>query len=364
MAPLTSGAAALAQPPKDVHMLVGTYTSGESKGIYVYKFNTATGKSEQVSVAEGLKDPSFVAVAPNGKFVYAVSESKSSVYAFAWDAAVGKLTLLNEQPVGSGGPCQLSIDKGGRHIITANYGGGSLSVLPINADGTAGAAVQVISQKGSGPVTSRQKEPHVHQIVFSPQGTKVFATDLGTDKIMIYDYNPDAAQPLTPAKVPFVSITPGGGPRHLVFHPDGKHAYVVHEISGHVTAFEYRVGRLDAVQTISSNTADYKGDNFGSADIHISPDGKFLYMTNRGDLNNIAIYSISRANGKLTLVGHEPSGGKGPRNFLITKNGDFLLSANQATNNIVVFKRDKVTGKLKDTGENIKVPAPVCVIIP
>ncbi|UYQ91021.1 lactonase family protein [Chitinophaga horti] len=345
-------------------MLVGTYTSGESKGIYVYKLDTKTGKATLSGVAEGLKDPSFVAVAPNGKHVYAVSESKSSVYAFDFDKTAGKLQLLNEQPVGSGGPCHVNIDKDGKFVFTGNYGAGSLSVLPIQANGKVGAPVQVIEQTGSGPNKSRQSEPHVHQVVFSPDGKQVFVPDLGTDKIMMYDFTPSAEKPLSPSKQPFATIAPGGGPRHFTFHPDGKHAYIVHEITGHVTAFEYADRQLKAIQTISTSTADYKGSNFSSADIHISPDGKFLYMSNRGDLNNIAIFSIEEGSGQLTLVGHQSVKGRNPRNFMITPDGGLILVANQDTNNIIVFRRDKTTGKLTETGETIAVPAPVCVILP
>ncbi|MCK7556071.1 lactonase family protein [Chitinophaga sedimenti] len=343
-------------------MLIGTYTSGESKGIYVYKLNTTTGKAEPVSVAEGLKDPSFVTVAPNGKFVYAASESRNSVYALSFDKASGKLQLLNEEKVGSGGPAHINMDKGGKFVFTGNYGGGSLSVLPVKADGHVGAPVQVIQMKGSGPDKARQREPHVHQVTFSPDGKQVFAPDLGTDKIMMYDFNPAAKEPLTPSAQPFAAIAPGGGPRHLVFHPNGKTAYIVHEMTGFVTAFTYADRKLTPIQTISTNTADYKGSNFGSADIHISPDGKYLYMTNRGDLNNIAIFKIDH--GKLSLVGHESTQGKGPRNFMITPDGGLLLVANQQTNNIVVFRRDKHTGKLSDAGQTISVPAPVCVVLP
>lgn len=361
--PLSSGAA---WPPeqaraKDIFLLTGTYTSGQSKGIYVYKLNTVTGATEPVSVAEGLKDPSFLAVAPDKKHVYAVSESKSSVYAFTFDAVTGKLILLNEQSVEGNGPCHITIDKSGKYAFAANYGGGSLSVLPILADGAVGKPVQLIQMRGSGVVASRQKEPHVHQSVFSPDGKQLFVSDLGTDKIMIYDFHPGAATPLTPSAQPFVSITPGGGPRHLVFHPDGKHAYVVHEISGHVTAFTYSKGKLAAFQTIATGTPDYKGDNFGSADIHITADGRFLYMSNRGDQNNIAVFSIEKSTGKLTLVGHEPTQGQGPRNFLIAPGGHILLVANQNGNNIVVFERDAVTGKLKDVGKTVSVPSPVCL---
>lgn len=354
------------QQPASQFLFVGTYTSGESEGIYVYKFDPATGLFTHVSTAKGLSNPSFLTIAPDKKHVYAVSEfgkdRTGSVYAFSFDAASGQLQLLDQQDGVGSGPCHINMDKAGKFAITGNYAGGSVSVMPIQADGTVGATAQTIIHTGSSIVASRQQAPHVHSINFSPDGKQVFVPDLGIDKIMVYDFlasHPIA--PLRPAAVPSVSIEPGGGPRHFTFHPNGRHAYVVHEISGKVTAFRYGNGALEPVQTISGAPADYKGTVFSSADIHVSPDGKHLYMSNRGELNNISIFTIDAATGKLALTGHQPSGGKHPRNFLIHPSGKYLLAANQNGHNIVVFSRDAATGLLTPTGQEIKVPSPVCL---
>lgn len=351
---------------KTQFLFVGTYTSGESEGIYVYKLDPATGQFNHVSTAKGLSNPSFLVVAPDKKHVYAVSESgknrTGSVYGFSFDAASAQLTLLNQQDGVGSGPCHINIDRQGKFTITGNYAGGSISVMPIQPDFSVGTTAQTIIHSGSSVVESRQKAPHVHSINFSPDGKQVFVPDLGTDKIMIYDFNPaHNITPLRPSATPFVSIEPGGGPRHFTFSPNGKFAYVVHEISGKVTAFRYENGSLQPLQTISGAPADYTGTVFSSADIHISPDGKHLYMSNRGELNNISIFSIDAKTGNLTLTGHQPSGGKHPRNFMIDPSGEYLLAANQNGNNIVVFRRDAATGALTPTGQEIKVPSPVCL---
>lgn len=346
------------------YLLVGTYTDTGSEGIYVYKFNGANGELTPVSTASGLNNPSFLVVAPDKKHVYAVSETGNGgkVYALSFDRTNGRLTLLNEQPAGGDSPCYINIDSAARNVLVGNYRGGSLSVLPVKEDGSIAAPVQTIQHTGSSIVESRQKEPHVHAVVFSPDGQQLFVPDLGIDKIVVYNYNyENAFQPLTPGTPPAVGIRPGGGPRHLVFHPDGQYAYIVHEISGHITCFDYSSGKLVPFQMVSSVPASYKGDNASGADIHISPDGKFLYMSNRGDLNNLAIFRISAGSGKLTLAAHQSTKGKSPRNFMIDPSGDYLLVANQDSNNIVVFKRNKATGRLTATGQEISVPKPVCL---
>jgi 6-phosphogluconolactonase len=351
---------------KKQFLFVGTYTSGESEGIYVYEFNPATGQFNHVSTAKGLSNPSFLTVAPDKKHLYAVSEfgkdRAGSVYAFSFNPAAGQLSLLNQQDGVGNGPCHISMDPAGKFAITGNYAGGSISVMPVRADGSVGPAAQTILHAGSSIVESRQKGPHVHSINFSPDGKQVFVPDLGTDKIMVYDFSEGhAIAPLRPASTPFVSVEPGGGPRHFTFSPNGQFAYVVHEISGKVTAFRYKNGTLLPLQTISGAPADYEGTVFSSADIHVSPDGRHLYMSNRGELNNISIFSINAQTGQLTLTGHQPSGGRHPRNFMIDPSGQYLLAANQNGNNIVVFRRDAATGLLTPTGQEIKVPNPVCL---
>lgn len=356
-----------AQQPADslvTYLLTGTYTDSGSEGIYVYRFDPANGELVHISTASGLDNPSFLVVAPDRRHVYAVSESgeNGKAYAFSFDPATGLLSLLNEQPSGGAGPCYINIDSASKNVLVGNYGGGSLSVLPVKEDGSLAAPVQTIQHTGSSIVESRQQEPHIHAAVFSPDGCQLFVTDLGIDKIVVYNYNyENAFQPLMPGTPPAVGIRPGGGPRHFVFHPNGQYAYVVHEISGHITCFDYTTGKLVPFQLVASTPASYKGNNASGADIHISPDGKFLYMSNRGDLNNLAIFRIDARSGKLSLVGHQSTKGKSPRNFMIDPSGSYLLVANQDSNNIVVFKRNKTTGRLTATGHEVSVPKPVCL---
>ncbi|MFD2885543.1 lactonase family protein [Chitinophaga cymbidii] len=355
------------QQPADtatIYLLAGTYTDTGSEGIYVYKFDRHTGALTPVDTASGLSNPSFLVVAPDKKHVYAVGETGDAgkVYALSFDPANGKLQLLNEQPAGGDGPCHINIDSASRNVLVGNYGGGSLSVLPVKEDGSLAAPVQTIQHTGSSIVESRQKAPHVHAVIFSPDGKQLFVPDLGIDKIVVYNYNyENAFQPLTPGTPPAVGIRPGGGPRHFVFHPNGQHAYVVHEISGHITCFHYDTSRLIPFQMVASTPASYKGNKASGADIHISPDGKFLYMSNRGDLNNLAIFRIDARSGKLTPAGHQSTKGKSPRNFLIDPSGAYLLVANQDSDNIIVFKRNKSTGRLTATGQEVSIPKPVCL---
>ncbi|MBO9150963.1 lactonase family protein [Chitinophaga sp. GCM10012297] len=350
---------------KNQFLIVGTYTNAGSKGIYVFRKDAVTGRFIPTDTAGGVPNPSFLTLSPDKQFLYAVSEfskdSTGSAFSYAFDRNAGTLQLINHQLTGAG-PCHISTDAANRFVFTGNYNGGSLTVLPVQADGSLAAAVQQIVHQGSGPVASRQKTPHVHSANFSPDGKQLLVPDLGTDKVMIYDFEPSRKmRPLQPAAQPFASVEPGGGPRHLVFHPNGRYAYLVLEISGKTAAFSYANGHLALLQTISGAPADYKGSSFGSADIHVSPDGKFLYMSSRGDLSNLSIYRISEKDGTLFLIGHQPTLGKEPRNFLITPDGQYLLAANQKSNTIVVFKRDLNTGLLTATGEELAVPTPVCL---
>ncbi len=244
--------------------------------------------------------------------------------------------------------------------VVANYSGGSLSALPIQADGSLAPAAQVIQHYGRGADSMRQEKAHVHSAFFTPGDHFILSADLGMDKIMIYHFNANAMQPLSDAKDSFVSVLPGSGPRHLAFHPAKPYVYAIEELSGTVEVYSYSNDRLTHKQRISSNPADFKG-NKGSADIHVSPNGRFLYASNRGDANTIAIYAIDTATGKLQIKGFQPVLGKHPRNFIIDPAGHFLLVANRDTDNIVVFRIDDETGLLKATGIQIDIPNPVCL---
>ena len=368
------------QSKDEQYLIVGTYTrpntKNPSEGIYVYKFNTNTGEFSAVSKATGIKNPSFLTVSPNQKFVYAVTEtSDGSVTAYSFDKKSGNLTKLNTQSSGGADPCHISIDKTGKWVLAGNYSGGNLSILPVEADGSLRKATQTINHEGNGPNKNRQEKPHVHSVNIAPNNRDIFVPDLGIDKIMTYSLDAKNGK-LLEGKPAFTKVVDGSGPRHFTVHPNGKFAYVIQELSSTVTAFNYASGKLTPFQTITTLAQDFKDKNKSfCADIHISPDGKFLYGSNRyvdaGNKNGIfaptnttdtiVMYSIDQKTGKLTYLGNEPVLGKIPRNFMITPNGKFVLVANQETDNIVIFKRDAKTGKLSPTGKQIEVPVPVCL---
>jgi 6-phosphogluconolactonase len=346
------------------YLLIGTYTKKQSEGIYVYAFNNRTGKLRHVSTTKGVDNPSYLAIAPDKKHVYAVNESGSertgSVSALQLEHSTGQLELLNQQPSGGDGPCYINTDGDGTHVLVGNYAGGSLSVLPVQPGGKVGPPLQTIQHTGSSVNKNRQEKPHVHCVEFSPDHQFLFVPDLGIDKVGVYKYDPSSPLLLQEANPSYAALPPGSGPRHITFHPDGKWAYVIHELDGKVTVFRYEEGKLMPVQTVSTLPAAYKGTISG-ADIHVSPDGRFLYASNRGDLNNIVYYAIDAKTGKLLRKGQQSTGGKTPRNFVIDPSGNFLLAANHDTDNIVVFKRNQVTGAIKPTGEEINISMPVCL---
>ncbi len=348
----------------EAFLLIGTYTStsaGKSEGIYVYKFNTATGEAVQVSKAI-TENPSYLAVSPDQRFVYAVNEGardKGSISAFSFDKQMGSLEFLNSQPSGGDHPCYVSIDQTGKWVSSANYSGGSFAVFPAGKDGKLGSPTAVIKHEGYSVNTERQTAPHVHATVFSRDNKFLFVPDLGIDKVMIYSFNARNGR-LTPAKIPFHLTEPGAGPRHFEFSPDGRYAYLMEEMTGSISAYNYQKGELHLLQNISALPGDYTG-TVGSADIHVSPDGKFLYASNRGESNTIAIFKINPATGMLAPVGHQSTLGKTPRNFNFDPTGNFLLVANQNSDEIVVFKIDRETGLLTDTQKRIEVGKPVCI---
>lgn len=339
------------------YLLIGTYTNGGSEGIYVYKFNLLTGEFSAVSKAWA-SNPSFLVVSPGEKFVYAVNENQpGGISSFSFDKSNGKLTELNRQPSGGDHPCYITTDKKGHWVIAGNYSGGNFSILAVNKDGSLGGPVQTINHQGSSINKERQEKSHVHATVFSPDGKYLFVPDLGMDKIMIYKFNPKKGK-VSSHTVPFTATKPGSGPRHFDFHPSGKWAYLMEELSGTVSVFRHRKGKLAVIQNITSLPPGYHG-SAGSADIHVAPDGKFLYCSNRGESNSIAIFSIDEKTGKLNPSGFQSTMGSKPRNFSIDPQGNFLLVANQGSNEIVIFKRN--AGLLEDTGKRISVPSPVCL---
>jgi 6-phosphogluconolactonase len=355
---------AMAQSEKDksYYLLVGTYTNeAKSNGIHVYTFNSETGDFEEKSKITDIKNPSYLAVSNDGKNVYAVSEAGDGkgVNAFSFDASSGALTFLNGGSAGGNGPCYVSVDDRKQTVFTGNYGGGSLSATKLNEDGSLASDPQVIQHEGSSVNQSRQDQAHVHSVVLSPDNRYLMVPDLGTDKVNVYRYGPKNARPLAPASPAFASVNPGGGPRHLTFHPNGKYAYLILEMDAAIAAFDYKDGKLTQVQTITMLAPGFNG-KVGAADIHISPDGRFLYGSNRGEANDIVIYAIGK-NGQLSYAGRESSLINTPRNFAIDPTGNFLLVANQNGNDIVIFKRDKESGLLTSSGQRIQVDKPVCL---
>ncbi len=344
----------------DYHLLIGTYANQDkSNGIHVYRFNTESGSFESVGEPTPLLNSSYLAISKDRKNVYAVGEGgQGSVNAYSFNPMDGKLAFLNSVP--SAGPCYVSVDNQKKFVFAGNYGGGSVVSVPLNADGSFRTAdVQEIQHEGKSVITDRQEKPHVHSVVLSPDQQYLLVPDLGVDKVYQYRIDVSKGEALSPAKIPFATVKPGGGPRHLAFHPNGKHAYLALELVADVAVFDYKDGNLDLKQTISMLAPGFNG-KVSAADIHTSPDGKFLYASNRGDADQIAIYAIGKA-GKLSLVGHQSVLGKTPRNFVIDPTGRFLLAANQNTNDVVIFKRDKKTGLLTQTGKKILVDKPVCL---
>lgn len=353
---------------KKPYLIVGTYTeTDQSSGVFVYSFDTKTGNIKAVDSAVS-SNPSFVAVAPNKKTIYVVNENADStlrdggaVSSFAFNKANGSLKQTSTQPSGGAHPCYVTVSNNGKWLFAANYSSGTFSEFPLNADATIGVAVNNIRHFGKGANKDRQEGPHVHGTFLTSDNKLLLVPDLGTDKIMLYDFNAGTGK-LTEAKNPYIAFPGGSGPRHIAFHPSQKYLYVIQELTGSVAAFRFNASarKADLFQTISTVPDNFKGD-IGSADIHVSPDGKFLYGSNRGESNTIAIYSINQATGILTLKGFQSVLGIAPRNFNFDPTGNFLLVANQRSNEIVVFKVNHQTGLLTDTGKRMKVHAPVCI---
>jgi 6-phosphogluconolactonase len=346
---------------------VGTYTGGPSKGIYRFEMDPATGKLTAGALAGEAANPSFLAIHPSRRFLYAVSEVETlggkktgGVSAFAINPKTGDLTLLNQQPSKGGGPCHLVVDHEGKHVLVANYGGGSASALPIQADGRLDEASGFVQHRGTSVNPQRQEGPHAHSINLDAANRFAFVADLGLDKVLIYHYDSGKGE-LTPNDPPAAAVDPGAGPRHFAFHPTGRFAYVINELQSTVTAFRYDSdqGSLKPLQTISTLPKGFKGNSW-TAEVQVHPSGKFLYGSNRGH-DSVAVFSVDTQTGELTLVGHQGSQIKTPRNFGIDPTGTFLLVANQDGNSIVVFRIDPKTGELNPTETRVEVPKPVCV---
>lgn len=352
------------------YLFIGTYTLGAnnsangSKGIYVYDFDAATGDMKPLSTAEA-ENPSYLALSPKGDALYCTDETSGqkpgAVSAFSFDKKTGQLQFLDKQASGGDGPCYVAVDARRKWLMVANYMGGSLAALPIHADGSIGPAAEIIQHTGKSVNPQRQDRPHVHSTTFTPDDHFLIVADLGTDQLSIYRFYPNAPLfPLTSPDDSVVSVKPGSGPRHIAFYPGKPWVYLLDEMGGAIDAFQYNEGKLTPFQHISSHPAEFKGA-MGSADIHVAPGGKFLYASNRGDANSIALFSVDTTNGMLTSIGFQSTLGSTPRNFIIDPTGQWLLVANQRTNNVVLFHIDPSTGQLKAEGRPLEIPAPVCL---
>lgn len=338
-------------------LVIGTYTSNNSsKGIYIYDFNLSNGEVQEVSAAKA-GNPSYQAIDQKGNFVYSVNESdEGKISAFRYDRSGGSLSLVNQQSNNGSAPCYVSIDKTGKWLFAGNYSSGNLTVHPIKPDGSIGSIQQVVQHNGSGPNKNRQQSPHVHCTYLAPDNRFLYVPDLGTDKVMIYPFNAQTGK-LNEEKSNAITIPAGGGPRHIVFTKNGKLGYIIEELSGAITVVARKGNQHSILQRINNLPAQYNG---ASADIHLSPDERFLYTSHRGN-STIQIHRRDTQTGRLSFVAEQSTNGNFPRNFTIHPSGKWLLAANQKSNDITIFKRDVQTGLLTATQQRISVPAPVCL---
>ena len=352
---------------------VGTYTGPQSKGIYLYKLKTEDLEVAQnvtlvpLGLAAETQNPSFLEIDPKRRLVFAVGEMEQfdgqrsgAVSAFSIDAATGKLALINQVPSMGGGPCHLALDRERRHVLVANYGSGSVSVIRIGEDGRLGDATDVKQHSGKSVNPNRQEGPHAHCVTFDPAYRFVFVCDLGLDKVMIYKYDAERGA-LTPNEPAFASLKPGAGPRHMAFRPDGRFAYVINELDSTITAYSYapETGTLTELQTISTLPPYFDGQNT-TAEIAVHPNGRYLYGSNRGH-ESVVLFEIDRDDGTLTYVEEQGTGGRKPRHFELDRTGKHLIVANQDTNNLLVCRIDEGNGRLKPSGVFVDAPTPVCV---
>jgi 6-phosphogluconolactonase len=347
---------------------IGTYTGPRSQGIYTARFDTATGALSRPELAAAVKNPTFLALHPNHQHLYAVEEvdkfkgeRSGAVSAFRIEPASGKLALLDEQPSGGAGPCHLSVDKTGHCVLVANYNSGSIAALPLLDGGKLGPPAMSIQHHGSGLNPNRQAGPHAHFILPDPSNRLVLNCDLGLDKVMLYHLDPIGAA-LTANDPPAFSVTPGSGPRHLAFAPDGKMVYLINELGSSVDVFDYDAARgtLKEIQTLSTLPETFKGQNI-AAEVQVAPSGGFVYASNRGD-DSLVVFKVDPVTGRLTFVERTPAQGKTPRHFALVPGGRWLVAENQDSDNIVVFRVDAETGRLTFTGQTVPLGSPVCIV--
>lgn len=340
---------------------IGTFTSEGAEGIYLCSFDGSSGKISSESTFKGIDNPSFLKISPDKQFLYAVTRGPAAIetsggYVNAYRIEKnGSLSFINKQFSNGNDPCHVDVSPNGKYIAIATYGGGSASLYPVSESGSLDPASSVIFNKGSGP-TPRQQAPHTHSIKFSKDGKQAFSADLGTDQLNIYDVKKDR---LIPARQKYVELAPGAGPRHFSLHPETNIIYVINELNSTVTVLDKKGNRREVVQVVSTIPDGFSGENY-CADIHVSTDGKYVYGTNRGH-NSIAVFKTDPVSQKLELITTVSSRGEWPRNFTLSPDGRFLLVANQRSNNVVVFKINPGNGIPEFTGNELHIPAPVCL---
>ncbi len=364
--PAAQAATGAPTAPASVTVYVGTYTDTASRGIYRFSFDPASGSASEPVLAGQASNPSFLALHPGGRFLYAVGEVESfggrstgAVSAFAIDAKTGNLTLLNQQPSEGTGPCHLVVDRAGKNVLVANYGGGNVAVLPLGADGRLAPASSVRMHEGTGPNKGRQEKPHAHGIYLDAADRHALVSDLGADRVFLYGFD-SAKGVLQPAGA--APLEPGSGPRHLAFDASGRHLYAINELSSTLTVFDYDAagGSLKPLQTVSTLPAGFTGPN-STAEVVISPDGRFLYGSNRGH-DSIAVFTVDSTSGRLTPTSHVAAGGSQPRHFAIDPTGRWMLVAHQGSDSIAIFRIDPLTGLPSATGTKLKLAKPVCLL--
>jgi 6-phosphogluconolactonase len=351
---------------QNTYVFFGSFNRDKTtESIHVYQLDTMSGKLSKIIALKDILSPSYLTLSPNGKYVFVCTESKTpnagSVSSFEFKPENKTLTFINSQKSGGENPVYVTVHKNGKWLVNGNYTEGSISVYPIAENGNINPMVQNFQFMEGSVNQERQNRSHIHSAVFSPNFDYVFFPDLGADKIRCYKFENEKKEPLTIAKSPFTKTTLGSGPRHFTFHPNQKFAYCIEELTGTVTVYKYAKGQLDSIQRINAHFDKYK-TNFVSADIHISPDGRYLYASNRGDENNIAIFAIKK-DGKLKTIGYQSTLGEHPRIFAIDKTGKFLIAANLISGNVFVFKRNIKTGLLQKVGEELKIKDVSCVKI-
>ncbi len=364
LAPIApAGAQSGHSAPKSYFLLAGTYGPADSNSIFVYRFNPSSGAARWVGAVKGIENPSFISFSPDDRFLYAVSETHGgrggSVFSYSFNRNTGALRVLNSQLSQGDDPCNITTDQTGKWLFVANYTSGSFTLFPLGKDGRIGQATRKIQDHGHGYDPLRQEGPHVHCVLVAPNDRDVFVSDLGLDRLFTYELDPSTGH-LAPGNPPYVSVVAARGPRIPIFSNDHRWIYLIQEMGGTITQFDYHPGKLTTRSTVSTIPAGYSG-TFTAADLHCSPDGKFLYASNRDALNDLVWFRIDPKDGHLSFAGSTSSLGKTPRYFLITPDGRFVLVGHQNSGDIVVFRRDAQSGNLTPTPERIPVAHAVCL---